>query len=564
MNNKAAVANLWSRINSIDWNLLIFLLLFSDVKIWVKIAAIVLSFILRFDLKFGFRLKNSRLPLFYVLIIVIALFNWLISGNIANINYDLVLLSGILFWVLCILAIHQVKLSVEKNDVDTIHRTILVFFMLNAAVSLAVYAGIIIETGHINPYRYQGNYQKYFIGTGDYIKGVTLDTSTTNAVLNAMGIIYYLVRKKYVMLLLCMLVLLLTGSNITNLLLVLVLIYLFIFNTNRDQKSIIIVCLAMLTIFLVKISPQNNKYIKNLYNRLSTDFPKEKPVYLNTTSITEVPDSVLNPEERKKKIAQLYLDSVQSEGKTQNVSTSTAPKVFVVNPKMPPERGNVARVKIIEKPIIPKDSIHTPTFQHKNDTTVTEKNLLTFIDSQRSDVKIASTRKLDLHTPGKLLAMKQTLQFFEQNPWRLLTGMGIGNFSSKLAFRVTGMKVAGGYPEKYLYVNEAFKVNHLDLYLFYFTSTDDLHSVANSPNSTYDQLVGEYGLAGLAVFAFFYALFFWKRIKKGSYAVPLLAFMLGTFFIEYWFEQLSVVVFFELLILLHIKETTVNDHHAAH
>jgi hypothetical protein len=31
--------------------------------------------------------------------------------------------------------------------------------------------------------------------------------------------------------------------------------------------------------------------------------------------------------------------------------------------------------------------------------------------------------------------------------------------------------------------------------------------------------------------------------------------MLAAFFIEYWFEQLSVIVFFELLLLLNIKET---------
>jgi len=31
--------------------------------------------------------------------------------------------------------------------------------------------------------------------------------------------------------------------------------------------------------------------------------------------------------------------------------------------------------------------------------------------------------------------------------------------------------------------------------------------------------------------------------------------MLAVFFTDYWFEQLSVVVFFELLLLLNIKET---------
>ena len=167
---------------SVDWTLLAFLLLFLNVKLVVKIAALVLVFILRPNFKLGFAIRNSRLPLFYLLVIVIAVFNWLFSGQIGNFNYDVVLATGILFWVLCILAIHQIKLSVEKNDPAIIHRTIVVFFIINALISLFVYTGIVLETGVINAYRYQGNFQKYFIGTGDYIKGITFDTSTTNAV----------------------------------------------------------------------------------------------------------------------------------------------------------------------------------------------------------------------------------------------------------------------------------------------------------------------------------------------------------------------------------------------
>jgi len=33
--------------------------------------------------------------------------------------------------------------------------------------------------------------------------------------------------------------------------------------------------------------------------------------------------------------------------------------------------------------------------------------------------------------------------------------------------------------------------------------------------------------------------------------------MMAFFFIDYWFEQLSVIVLFELLLLLNIKETSV-------
>ena len=196
MKNKILTPELRSWPGKIDWALLVFLLLFLNFKLIIKLAAVVLIYWLRPDFKFGFSIKNSRLPFFYLLVIVIAVFNWLVFGMAGNLNYTFVLLTGISFWMLCILAIHQVKLSVEKNDSATIHQTILVFFVINILVSLTVYASIVWEIGQINPYRYQGNYQKYFIGTGDYIKGLTFDTSTTNAVISALGVIYFYIRKK--------------------------------------------------------------------------------------------------------------------------------------------------------------------------------------------------------------------------------------------------------------------------------------------------------------------------------------------------------------------------------
>ena len=82
-----------------------------------------------------------------------------------------------------------------------------------------------------------------------------------------------------------------------------------------------------------------------------------------------------------------------------------------------------------------------------------------------------------------------------------------------------------------------------------------LHSLTNSPNSVYDQLVSEYGLAGVFAFMILYIGFFLKRIKKLTYGVPLLLLLLGAFGVEYWYEQLSIIIVFEFLMLLNIKET---------
>lgn len=549
MKNIIQTALIRTRLEKIDWKLLFFLLLFLNFKLIIKLAAVIIIYLLRPDFKFGFAVKKSRLPFFYISMIVIAAVNMLIMRLVGNSNYLLVMVAGTFVWLLCILAIHQVKLAVEVNDTETLHRTIVIFFVINAVVSLCIYAGIIWETGAINPYRYQGNYQKYFIGTGDYIKGITFDTSTTNAVISALGVIYFLQQKKYGPVLWSMLVLLLTGSNLTNLLLSGCLMYIFLLQSNRQQKSMIVVCMLMLVVFLVKISPQNNRYITTAYQKLFNIHKPDKIENTPAIPIVERPDSALNDEERKQKFAQLYLDSINVA-----MAKKNTPK---------PLMAGISNDDPVARPLIPGDSIHTPRFQHKNDTSNVEEKLFQFIKNNTGELVITSGRSAKTILPGKLRAMEQTVHFFRQFPQKIITGNGMGNFSSKLAFRATSMNLTGSYPARYAYINEDFKQNHLDIYLFYFTAKDDYHSVMNSPNSVYDQLLGEYGLAGILSFLLLYIFFFVRQLGIRSVATAFILFMLGAFLIEYWFEQLSVVILFELLMFLIIKETDHKKEYAA-
>lgn len=526
-------------INSIDWKLLLFLMLFLNVKLAIKIPAIIIIYLLRFDFKFGFSFKNSRLPLFYLLIIAIAVIGLIVNKSYGVPNYLPVFFTGVVFWGLCLLAVHQVKLAVENNDTEIIERTILVFFVINAVLSFYNIAHIIWETGAINPYTYQGEYQKYFIGTGDYIRGLTFDTSTTNAVLNALGVIYFLDKKKPAMTLICMAVLLLTGSNFTNLVLGAILVILFVFKSSRDQKSLVIICLMFLVVFMAKISPQNNKYafesVKNLFHS-----PEPKV----TASITHTGiDSVLSPEQIKRRVAQKYIDSI-----SYVLSKKQAVKPMLQATSALP--NNNGRILIVGA------DINKPPYLTPTDTTPDEQRLLTFIDAHKSSLTISSQTTFSPGLPGKVRGLFQTISFLRNRPAKLIIGDGIGNFSSKLAFKATGLGFAGGYPAKYVYINKDFLLNHLDIYLNFFSKRSGLHSLTNSPYSVYDQLLAEYGLLGLAVFLIFYVGFFIRQYKKLTYGIPLLILMLGVFFIDYWFEQLSVIVFFELLLLLNIKETT--------
>src|ERR1700761_1639794 len=95
MNNGTAGLNLKKIKHYADWKLLLFLLLFLNVKLAVKIPAIVIIYLLQFDFKFGFKLKDSRLPLFYLFILFIPCIDLVLTRDYANSHYLLVFLLGI-------------------------------------------------------------------------------------------------------------------------------------------------------------------------------------------------------------------------------------------------------------------------------------------------------------------------------------------------------------------------------------------------------------------------------------------------------------------------------------
>ena len=440
---------------------------------------------------------------------------------------------GIFFWLLCILAVNQLKLCADNIKPLILHNTLIAFFIINAVFSFANIFAIIIETHAFNPYLYQGLFQKYFIGTGDYIKGVFFDTSTTNAIINAFGVIYFLNKNKIALTLMCMSVLLLTASNSTNMLLAIVLIGIFFFQSTRNQKSVIAICLCMLILFLAKVSPQNNQYalktVQKIFNK-EEDEKKLNAVMQADTSLHAI----------QMKTANAALDSIKNKIAKENQHASLIQGI--------PD--------IWKRPALPEADINAHEYQSNTDTTQKQKELLNFSVKEKDDSSILTIKNNPQNLPGKLIALKQTLYFFKENPFKTISGTGMGNFSSKLAFRATALKIAGSYPLKYHYINKDFKENHLALYLYFFIKQAELHSVINTPDNTYDQLLSEYGVIGLLSFLFFYIAFFLKRIEKPAYSIPLLIIMSGSFFLGYWFEQLSVVVLFELLMFAEMKNIT--------
>lgn len=540
---KQLTLNLKKLTANVDWKLLLFLLLFLNIKLPVKIAALVIIYVLQFNLKFKLSFKNSRLPLFYLLIIPIAFIGLLVNRNYQAHHYMPVFSTGIAFWLMALLAMHQVKLIIEKANTEIIHKTIVVFFIINAVFSLANLVFIIFNIHDINPYTFRGDYQKYFINTGDFIKGVTFDIAPTGAILNSFGVIYFLFKRNPVMTMLCMCILMLTYNNCITIMLISILLALFAFKSSRDQKSMIIVCIMLFGIFMIKVSPQNKVYLTQIVYRAlhikHQDYVAPTPAGF---SVTQKPDSLLSFDERRQKFALHYLDSVNAAIRNKYGYRRYIPLL----PLKFMKDGGI---------IIPPPDTNAPQYNVSNIPEPDRVKLRRFISNHRQNLPVSGSSNYHSNLPGKMAGALQTINYIGQHPQGIVTGFGVGSFSSKIAFRATGLGLNGGYPNNLIYIHPAFLSNHLDLYMHYFSKEEGFHSISNNPASVYDQLLAEYGLLGLLAFFTCYLGYFLKRYKQLTYGLPLLFFLAMVLITDYWFEQLSIMIVFELLLFLNIKES---------
>lgn len=531
---------------SVNWPLLGFLVLFLNVKTPVKIVAIVLIYILHPDFRFGFKWKNSRLPLFYPIIMGIALLALLINADYRHPNYILLFCLGISCWPLALLAMHQMKRAVEHTDAEILHRTIIAFFIVNAVISAANLGYIMLQAHDINPYTFMGMHQRYYINTGDDIKGLSFDISSTNAALCAMGAFYFLDKRNLPMLVVCVATMLLTFSNLITMCFLFILVLLFIFRSDRLQKSFIVVVFGLYALSMAKISPQNGKYIDEITKyTLNKSQPPKVANALIADSLAAVHTVVSPLEVQRHKIARRYLDSLGHEISLR-YKPETSPLILPKNV----QHNDDGRI------ILPQPFKYSTDLYVLLDTTADRRQLLDFIQQNRQYLPLSTKVDYAPTLPGKATAAIQTYTFLKEHPKKILAGLGVGNFSSKIAFRATGAGIRGNYPHKHDYVSMFFMGNHLDLYLSFFSREAGFRSVKNNPYSVYDQMISEYGLLGFVAFAICYVWFFARNYKTLTYGLPVLAMMLALFFLDYWFEQLSVVVLFELLLFMNIKENT--------
>jgi hypothetical protein len=536
---KSLYQKLFDNGRKVNWTLLLFLVLVLNVKLVIKLAAFIIIVFSQYRRVSFNGLKKQKQLYFYFGLIVIALINYLLQVKQASLASGMAFTLAISLWFICAAASYYLYRAVQKEEEQKLHTTLTAFFTLHIGIVFLNLLRIMIECRSLNPYTYKGLNQKYYINTGDFISGISFDSPVTTAMISAFAVLYLLYRRQYFLSMAAMASMLLVASNLTNIFLVLVLLFAFVFKLNKIQKSIAIVQICLLVIFIARISPQNNEYIGRFAFKMlgmTYDLPKKiESLELLKTS----PDSMLTPLEKRKKTAALYLDSVYAEK----------------NIKVP---LNVEKPAVSNSNIFLKDpKKHEDSFYVYKETEIVANRInkySTFLEENYTfSFRDSLEKQYDWKSPGKWIAFKQLVYFFEQHPGKLLLGTGAGNFSSRVAFKTTSLGMAGRYPAKYTYIHPGFLNNHLYTCAYYHSKKQTMHAAENTPDSTYNQLIAEYGIPGFILFALFYMGSFLKHWRKLSFGAPILLLISGAFCVEYWFEQLSIVILFELLMFVDIK-----------
>ena len=159
----------------------------------------------------------------------------------------------------------------------------------------------------------------------------------------------------------------------------------------------------------------------------------------------------------------------------------------------------------------------------------------------------------DDNVPFKIKSFRETFEYSTSSLKSFVFGAGAGNFSSRSAFISSGDYV-NWYPAFLTYAHNDFQENHLALWNYDFRNPwDNNNNTANQPFSFYNQIIGEYGLIGILLFLIFYVGFIIKKWPKLTFTKFLLISLVFYFVLDYWFEYFSVIIIFELLVLLDIK-----------
>lgn len=498
---QTANKNIKNTLAGIDWALLLFIVLAVNVKIYVKLPALGLYILyLLFFKKIKPERKLPGFVKFYLAIAAAGILSSICSGAFSNTTYWFGFGWGVLQW-LCAAGIGYVSfLSVKNTPSLNLEKTITAFFMLNMIVCIINLLSIAASLGYF-PYWYPDPAGQYGVSTGDHIQSIFQSNSITNAAVSLLGSLYYINNRRFGMALLCMITGLLSTSNVTLLFFILMLMASIIFVKERKVKIGVVLLLLSTGLVYVTLSPANFLYM----NTVANDVVKEQ-----------------EPEVKKdiKKVKKVYTIPVKDS------ILSNIPGALMALKNTPSQIPGVAF-----------------------DTTTANILLSTWYSTPLQNTPVYNYKR-----PLKLYATKQTLSFWVSDIRHFFLGAGMGNYSSKLAVKMTGLGFEGSYPENYMYANRDFLQHTFHTIMYIYTQPVSQHSVINNPRNIYNQLAGEYGLLGVILFVFFYIGYvFSNRRVLAVGGIVLVVFTVLLFGFEYWFEAMSLTVIFELLIMKKIE-----------
>jgi len=437
-------------------------------------------------------------------------------------------LFGLLQWAICAAALFLLYIAITTGNREKLIKTVEAFFIINILASLLQLMLIMIASKSIFPYWLYDEAGRYGVSTGDKLFGIVFNNSINNSAISTIGGIYFLFNKKVKLALICMLVMVLCTSNLSVIIALFTLTIAFIFIREKDSRKKIAITVLFLLIVYPTVSPVNLQYISTIF----------KTFVLHDATKYENPDSfkVLG----RNPVLERQNDSLKKLGiKTSEISMKYH---LLINEN--DSFTSVSRLKQLKK---------------QNDKYININSNVAIVQSvlKRSffliyGVPVEESPLTIYSKPGKVYSFKQTFYFLGSNFRNLLFGAGMGNFSSKLAVKMTGLELQGKYPIQYVYVSKPFVENHLYTILYYLSKNVALHSVLNMPNSVYNQIAGEYGLIGIILFVVLYVGYWWKKSTRYGYGKYLIIVLLLFFGMDYWFEMASLTVIFELLMLMDI------------
>ncbi|RYD58739.1 MAG: hypothetical protein EOP56_03900 [Sphingobacteriales bacterium] len=490
----------------VDWVFLLFLILVTNQAVFsVKLLGIALVYLLRFNLNFGF--SEGRLPKFYQYLIYSSVFTFLIITREFSPNYIIAYLVGLAFLFFSLLTSHQVKLSVERYGFEGTYKTIKLFTLLHFLACMYQLGRMMLLTGKANPYDNTLPFP-YGMSAGDNIFGLFMENSYYNIMVSSLLAVFFLFQRNLFYTLLATSCLILVFGNFGTIVFAAILSGLFVSGLFLSLVStgwikrylvpgnfywIIPFIFGFIAVLYVNVSPSNYDYV-----------------------VTKVKDKVFRI---KKDDKNNYAALIENQ----------APK---------PEAYDLATDNELPEPVL-TGNVATGIAADFTST---------------NDAKKELTKAYIQSLAGKNLSVFETIAYLKSSPQAFLFGAGVARFSSVAATKVSGLDSSRLFSVIPNYRSDLYEQNHYLLVTTRETIGDDaLKSTANWPDSLYNQLLGEYGVIGFGLFVFFYIGYFLSRYKKLTYGIWLILLLVPFAHLNYTFDTLCVIPFFELLLFADIK-----------